>query len=161
MDIGGTSDPYVKVYLLPDKKKKFETKVQRKNLCPVFNETFVFKVFIVRCFCLFMKYEAMMSHVCVAANMWSSSIIRNMFIACSFVFWVFWRLFSSTCSLFVHLSLSLSGFVWGFCLLVWHPKFPEIPASLQWFYHSFLIDSFQGITEVIYVFEGTVHLKMN
>ncbi|KAL2078499.1 hypothetical protein ACEWY4_026184 [Coilia grayii] len=44
MDIGGTSDPYVKVYLLPDKKKKFETKVQRKNLCPVFNETFAFKI---------------------------------------------------------------------------------------------------------------------
>lgn len=44
MDMGGTSDPYVKVYLLPDKKKKFETKVQRKNLCPVFNETFTFKV---------------------------------------------------------------------------------------------------------------------
>ncbi|XP_016428070.1 synaptotagmin-2-like [Sinocyclocheilus rhinocerous] len=44
MDIGGTSDPYVKVYLLPDKKKKFETKVQGKNLCPVFNETFIFKV---------------------------------------------------------------------------------------------------------------------
>ncbi|XP_031417151.1 synaptotagmin Vb [Clupea harengus] len=44
MDIGGTSDPYVKVYLLPDKKKKFETKVQRKNLSPVFNETFTFKI---------------------------------------------------------------------------------------------------------------------
>ncbi|XP_065821002.1 synaptotagmin Va isoform X2 [Labrus bergylta] len=44
MDIGGTSDPYVKVYMLPDKKKKFETKVQRKNLCPVFNETFTFKI---------------------------------------------------------------------------------------------------------------------
>uniref|UniRef100_A0A8B9JFV9 Synaptotagmin-1-like n=1 Tax=Astyanax mexicanus TaxID=7994 RepID=A0A8B9JFV9_ASTMX len=44
MDIGGTSDPYVKVFLLPDKKKKFETKVQRKNLCPVFNETFIFKI---------------------------------------------------------------------------------------------------------------------
>lgn len=44
MDMGGTSDPYVKVYLLPDKKKKYETKVQRKNLCPVFNETFIFKV---------------------------------------------------------------------------------------------------------------------
>lgn len=44
MDMGGTSDPYVKVYMLPDKKKKFETKVQRKNLCPVFNETFSFKI---------------------------------------------------------------------------------------------------------------------
>lgn len=44
MDLGGTSDPYVKVYMLPDKKKKFETKVQRKNLSPVFNETFSFKV---------------------------------------------------------------------------------------------------------------------
>uniref|UniRef100_A0A671S6W2 Synaptotagmin Vb n=1 Tax=Sinocyclocheilus anshuiensis TaxID=1608454 RepID=A0A671S6W2_9TELE len=44
MGIGGTSDPYVKVYLLPDKKKKFETTVQRKKLCPVFNETFIFKV---------------------------------------------------------------------------------------------------------------------
>lgn len=50
MDMGGTSDPYVKVFLLPDKKKKYETKVQRKNLCPVFNETFIFKV--LRCFVL-------------------------------------------------------------------------------------------------------------
>ncbi|XP_029317452.1 synaptotagmin-1a isoform X1 [Cottoperca gobio] len=44
MDMGGTSDPYVKVYLLPDKKKKFETKVHRKTLNPVFNEQFTFKV---------------------------------------------------------------------------------------------------------------------
>ena len=44
MDMGGTSDPYVKVYIMPDKKKKFETKVHRKTLNPVFNETFVFKV---------------------------------------------------------------------------------------------------------------------
>lgn len=44
LDMGGTSDPYVKVYLLPDKKKKFETKVHRKTLNPEFNETFVFKV---------------------------------------------------------------------------------------------------------------------
>ena len=68
MDMGGTSDPYVKVngqksisfillenilkfeiltsvkvYLLPDKKKKFETKVHRKTLNPVFQETFNFK----------------------------------------------------------------------------------------------------------------------
>ena len=44
MDMSGTSDPYVKVYVLPDKKKKFETKVYRKTLNPIFNETFVFKV---------------------------------------------------------------------------------------------------------------------
>lgn len=44
LDMGGTSDPYVKVYLLPDKKKKFETKVHRKTLNPAFNETFTFKV---------------------------------------------------------------------------------------------------------------------
>lgn len=47
LDMGGTSDPYVKVYLLPDKKKKFETKVHRKTLNPVFNESFVFKVRII------------------------------------------------------------------------------------------------------------------
>ena len=44
MDMCGTSDPYVKVYVMPDKKKKMETKVHRKTLDPVFNETFVFKV---------------------------------------------------------------------------------------------------------------------
>ncbi|XP_014215379.1 synaptotagmin 1-like isoform X2 [Copidosoma floridanum] len=43
LDMGGTSDPYVKCYLLPDKKKKFETKVHRKTLNPEFNETFTFK----------------------------------------------------------------------------------------------------------------------
>ncbi|EUB61391.1 Synaptotagmin-1 [Echinococcus granulosus] len=43
MDMSGTSDPYVKVYLMPE-KKKFETKVHRKTLNPVFNETFLFKV---------------------------------------------------------------------------------------------------------------------
>ncbi|CAK5026826.1 unnamed protein product [Meloidogyne enterolobii] len=50
MDLGGTSDPYVKLYLLPDKKKKFQTKVQRKSLNPVpYNEinsqTLVMNVF--------------------------------------------------------------------------------------------------------------------
>lgn len=44
MDLGGTSDPYVKLFLLPDKKKKYQTRVQKKSLNPVFNENFVFKV---------------------------------------------------------------------------------------------------------------------
>uniref|UniRef100_A0A673JFV9 Synaptotagmin n=1 Tax=Sinocyclocheilus rhinocerous TaxID=307959 RepID=A0A673JFV9_9TELE len=44
MDSGGTSDPYVKVFILPDKKKKFDTKVHKKTLNPVFNESFVFKI---------------------------------------------------------------------------------------------------------------------
>lgn len=47
MDVGGSSDPYIKLYLLPDKKKKFETKVHRKTLEPNFNETFTFKVNVI------------------------------------------------------------------------------------------------------------------
>ncbi len=44
MDLGGTSDPYVKVYLMPDRKRKQETRVHRKTLNPVFNESFKFEV---------------------------------------------------------------------------------------------------------------------
>lgn len=44
MDSDGSSDPYVKVYILPDKKKKCVTKVCYNSLNPVFNETFIFKV---------------------------------------------------------------------------------------------------------------------
>ena len=45
MDMGGLSDPYVKIYLIPETKgqKKFETKVHRKTLNPFFNQTFEFK----------------------------------------------------------------------------------------------------------------------
>ncbi|XP_064198364.1 synaptotagmin-10 isoform X2 [Anguilla rostrata] len=43
-DFTGTSDPYVKIYLLPERKKKFQTRVHRKTLNPVFNETFQFPV---------------------------------------------------------------------------------------------------------------------
>lgn len=44
MDSGGTSDPYVIVYLTSDTKKRYETKVYRKTLNPVFNESFTFQV---------------------------------------------------------------------------------------------------------------------
>ena len=50
MDIGGLSDPYVKLYLLPERKRKYETKVHRKTLNPIFNESFKFEVSAVNTF---------------------------------------------------------------------------------------------------------------
>ncbi|KAK3526573.1 hypothetical protein QTP70_030716 [Hemibagrus guttatus] len=44
MDSSGTSDPYVKVYIHPNKSKTFETKVFRKTLSPVFNEQFKYQI---------------------------------------------------------------------------------------------------------------------
>ncbi|KFO58741.1 Synaptotagmin-3, partial [Corvus brachyrhynchos] len=38
------SAPYVKIYLLPDRKKKFQTKVLRRTLNPEWDETFSFGV---------------------------------------------------------------------------------------------------------------------
>ncbi|NXT23467.1 SYT3 protein, partial [Syrrhaptes paradoxus] len=43
-DANGFSDPYVRIYLLPDRKKKYQTKVHRKTLNPDFDETFTFGV---------------------------------------------------------------------------------------------------------------------
>ncbi|XP_030624760.1 synaptotagmin-6 [Chanos chanos] len=43
-DLCGSSDPYVKIYLLPDRKQKFQTRVHRKTLNPMFDETFQFPV---------------------------------------------------------------------------------------------------------------------
>ncbi|XP_026131487.1 synaptotagmin-6 isoform X5 [Carassius auratus] len=43
-DLCGSSDPYVKIYLLPDRKRKFQTRVHRKTLNPTFDETFQFPV---------------------------------------------------------------------------------------------------------------------
>ncbi|NXJ27005.1 SYT3 protein, partial [Dicrurus megarhynchus] len=43
-DPNGFSDPYVKIYLLPDRKKKFQTKVLRRTLNPEWDETFSFGV---------------------------------------------------------------------------------------------------------------------
>lgn len=44
MDLGKSSDPYVKVYILPEKSNVFETKVFKNTLNPFFNEQFTFKV---------------------------------------------------------------------------------------------------------------------
>lgn len=44
MDLGGSSDPYVKVYILPEKSKTCETKVFRHTLQPIYNEYFTFQV---------------------------------------------------------------------------------------------------------------------
>ncbi|KAM6937435.1 synaptotagmin VIII [Xenentodon cancila] len=44
IDLGRSSDPYVKVYTLPDKSKTYETKVFKNTLNPVFNELFTFQL---------------------------------------------------------------------------------------------------------------------
>ena len=42
-DLSGTSDPYVKISLLPDKKHTLATNIKRKNLNPRWNEVFAFE----------------------------------------------------------------------------------------------------------------------
>jgi len=44
MDVSGTSDPFVKVCVMPGKKFKAQTKIAKKTLNPKFNETFKFAV---------------------------------------------------------------------------------------------------------------------
>ena len=43
MDFNGSSDPYVKLYLMPEVEAKFRTLVHHKTLNPVFNEIFSFE----------------------------------------------------------------------------------------------------------------------
>lgn len=44
MDLGGSSDPYVRVYIYPENSKTCETKVLKNTLKPVFNEQFTFQI---------------------------------------------------------------------------------------------------------------------
>ena len=44
MDTFGKSDPFVRVYLLPGTHEELKTEVVKKNLNPVFNANFSFKV---------------------------------------------------------------------------------------------------------------------
>ncbi|XP_034946829.1 synaptotagmin-7 isoform X3 [Chelonus insularis] len=44
-DLSGTSDPYVRVTLLPDKKHRLDTKIKRRTLNPRWNETLYFEGF--------------------------------------------------------------------------------------------------------------------
>ncbi|XP_072242628.1 synaptotagmin VIII isoform X1 [Leuresthes tenuis] len=44
MDMGRSSDPYVKIYILPERSKTYETKVFKNTLNPVFNEQFTFQL---------------------------------------------------------------------------------------------------------------------
>lgn len=41
--LSGTSDPYVKIMLLPDKQSKLSTSIKRRNLNPRWNEIFDFE----------------------------------------------------------------------------------------------------------------------
>lgn len=43
-DFSGTADPYVRLYLLPDRKARRQTRLHRKTQDPVFDETFRFPV---------------------------------------------------------------------------------------------------------------------
>jgi C2 domain len=55
-DLSGTSDPYVRVTLLPDKKHRLETKIKRRTLNPRWNETFYFEGKCISS-CPFVLYE--------------------------------------------------------------------------------------------------------
>ena len=41
--MSGTSDPYVKIMLLPEKRSKMSTSIKRRNLNPRWNEIFAFE----------------------------------------------------------------------------------------------------------------------
>jgi len=44
-DFSGTSDPYIKIMLLPDRKHQLVSNIKRKSLNPRWNEMFAFEGF--------------------------------------------------------------------------------------------------------------------
>uniref|UniRef100_A0A8C4ND86 Synaptotagmin 5 n=1 Tax=Eptatretus burgeri TaxID=7764 RepID=A0A8C4ND86_EPTBU len=56
VDINGTSDPYIKICLIPKGGKKFQTRVHRKTLNPDFNEYFTFKSDVLGDLCFSLRY---------------------------------------------------------------------------------------------------------
>lgn len=62
-DLSGTSDPYVRVTLLPDKKHRLETKIKRRTLNPRWNETFYFEGFPIQ------KLQSRVSVVHIMSNL--------------------------------------------------------------------------------------------
>ena len=66
----GTSDPYVKVMLLPDKNSKLSTSIKRKNLNPRWNEIFAFEGMVMAGYILFLK----MIEICMCGKtyVWTS-----------------------------------------------------------------------------------------
>ena len=109
MDMSGTSDPYVKVYLLPEKKPKFETRVHRKTLNPIFNETFVFKV----CRCL----QNMLSFAIYTVSERGSdiSVYITEKLQSIVTFLKIWPTFCYSLRLHVKISKPLCGFLIQFC----------------------------------------------
>jgi len=50
-DFSGTSDPYVKIMLLPDRRHQLVSNIKRKSLNPRWNEMFAFEGYTLLIFC--------------------------------------------------------------------------------------------------------------
>jgi len=57
-DFSGTSDPYVKIMLLPDRKHQMVSNIKRKSLNPRWNELFAFEGCTPILFIVIIKYCA-------------------------------------------------------------------------------------------------------
>jgi len=57
-DFSGTSDPYVKIMLLPDRKHQLVSNIKRKSLNPRWNEMFAFEGYTLMMFVVASIYGA-------------------------------------------------------------------------------------------------------